>query len=779
VALLCVAALSAAPRPALATGVDSRESPSTLAGDSRASPSTLVGRQRASPSALVGGSRESPSALIVFVQASTPATDSSANDALQRELASIPTLSIGILSATQGAYSNAQMALDITQGARVAGSAYDPFDPPSLQVLGAAPQAAAQSAQAGPARAVGVPSDASERGPSSRARVVPWAKVLTRARSAPQLLEPGSLATHVPGGGAYVPAGGVASVDGVVAADRAGRLASVWLSRAGTLPSIRRLLASHRLVVADLPTGAEGYADLRALASSRSARELLIVIQRAPENPHSPIFLSGDEMLWSAVAGLGPGGQTLTSQTTNQRGLIAAIDLAPTILGHLRLPIPAGMRGRTIRAVGTLDSASLRALKSRLGVISSRRLPALAWLVAAWALLLAGARLPLAADGLGQASSTDATGPRGQASSARTARSRAQAPATDAGYRARSAWAMRVGALAIMWMPVAVLLPAAIEPSRTVELATIVATCFALGMLTDRLAPWPRAPIAPAVAAVLALSVDALAGTQLLMRSLLGPDPVLGARFYGIGNELKSALAVLVLAAVAAGLYPTARSRRAAAAMAGAGILLAIVEGSARIGAGVGGVILVSAGTAVATVMLLPGTLNRKRVLLVMAAPVAGLIALAALDLATAHGGGHFTGSVLDARSAGDIRDIIVRRYGAAWDELKNHLMPLATALALVASVIAVRRREQVCAPVDSDPAWLAALAGGLTAGVIGALTEDSGPVLLVVAVLMLGCVLSYLWGKPLRAETLMPRNPGTPRAARSRALRRSAAPSG
>jgi hypothetical protein len=282
-----------------------------------------------------------------------------------------------------------------------------------------------------------------------------------------------------------------------------------------------------------------------------------------------------------------------------------------------------------------------------------------------------------------------------------------------------------------------------------VEFALLVAVCFALGVITDLLVRWPRAPLVPAVVAVLALSIDALAGTQLLMRSLLGPNPAFGARFYGIGNELKSALAVLVLAAVAAAIYPAVRSRKTATTMACAGILLAIVEGSARIGAGVGGVILVSAGTAVATVMLLPGQLNRKRLLIVMAAPVAGLVALAALDLATSHGGGHFTGSVLDARSTGDIRDIIVRRYSAAYDELRNHLMPVATALALLASAAAVRRHERVCAPVDSDPAWLAALAGGLTAGLIGALTEDSGPVLLVVAVFMLGCVLSYLWGKP------------------------------
>ncbi len=255
--------------------------------------------------------------------------------------------------------------------------------------------------------------------------------------------------------------------------------------------------------------------------------------------------------------------------------------------------------------------------------------------------------------------------------------------------------------------------------------------------------------LAPAIAALLVLTIDALAGTQLLMRSLLGPNPILGARFYGIGNELKSGLAVLVLAAIAAALQPSARSRRAAMAMAGAGIVLAIVEGSARIGAGVGGVILVSFGFAVATIMLVPGSMTRRRALIVLITPVAGLVALAGIDLATAHGGGHFTGSVLHVRSAGDVRDIIVRRYGAAWGELRNHTMPVATALALLSAGFALRRRTRLLLPVGSDPGWLAALCGGLAAGVIGTLVEDSGPVLLVVAVFVLGCVLSYLWGGP------------------------------
>ncbi len=156
---------------------------------------------------------------------------------------------------------------------------------------------------------------------------------------------------------------------------------------------------------------------------------------------------------------------------------------------------------------------------ARLHVIGERRTRALRWLLGAWALLvLLCARWP----------------------------------------RPRS-WAIRAGAIGALWAPVVALFPALLSPSPALEYTLIALGCLALGALGDRLLPWPRAPLAPAVVALIALTVDALAGTQLLMRSVLGPDPALGARFYGIGNELKSGLAVLVLAAVAAMLYPVAR----------------------------------------------------------------------------------------------------------------------------------------------------------------------------------------------------------------------------
>jgi hypothetical protein len=610
------------------------------------------------------------SALLVFVPAG------------EGQLAGVSGLSVGIMSAAQGRYSQAQLALDISQGTRVATSAYPHSTPP--------PTALVQVGASG--------------------LIEGWQAARRRAEQAPQLLRPGLLASAIPGGAGYAGLSGSsanADRDSVVAADRGGRIAAMSVGAAGTLTARIEALTRRKLfVVADLPAGWEGEADLRALGAARAPGELMLVIQRLGEG-------RGGELLWTAAAGLAGGGdRELSSQSTNERDLVASFDIAPTILGHLGVRVPADMRGKPIFTDGALHSGSLRSLMARLRVIAGRRLKALAFLLLAWLALLAiAARRP----------------------------------------RAR-AWTMRTGAVGVLWSPAATLITAALEPSAAVEYATIALVCLGLGALTDALVPWPRAVFAPTIVTVIALVVDALAGSQLLMRSLLGPDPALGDRFYGIGNELKSGLAVLVLAAVAAALYPAVRGARAVGVVALAGVLLAVVEGSARIGAGVGGVILVCFGFAVSAVMLAPGALTRRRTLTVLISPVAGLAALAAIDLATAHGGGHFTGSVLDARSPADVRDLIVRRYGAAWDELRDDAMPVATLLALIAAALGVRGRALLLSPVVSDPGWLAAFAGGLAAGVVGSLVEDSGPVLLVVAVFTLGCVLAYLWGKPRAA---------------------------
>ncbi len=625
----------------------------------------------------------------------------------EAELADISGASVGMLSASQGDYSPSQLALDIGQGARVSSSAYSRRAPPELRL-----------------RQLGT------RGIGGNGGIVEgWTAAERRAARAPQLLSPGLLAGQIPGGAAYVAIDGAATPDAAVAAGPGGRVTAVSLgSPTSLMARLRSQLTRRRLVVADLPAGGEGREELAALGAQRPPGELLLVVQRSTDPLRGPL-------LWMAAAGLaGGGGRELSSQSTQQRGLVASVDLAPTILAHLGVrSLPHAMRGRAVVAEGTLHSSSLRSLMARLRVVGARRLRALAWLLVAWALLaLAASPWP---------------------------RTRARA--------------LRVGALGVLWAPFAVLIPAAIEPSAALEYAIVAFACLGLGALTDLLVPWPRAPLAPALAAVIALTVDALARTQLLMRSLLGPDPILGARFYGIGNELKSGLAVLVLAAVAGGLYPSIRGRKAAGTMIAAGVVLAVIEGSARIGAGVGGAILVAGSFAVGTAMLAPGAVTRRRALIVLVSPVLALVALALIDLLSAGGSGHFTGSVLHAGSPGELRDVLVRRYGAAWTELGNEAMPFATAVALLCGVASVRGCGRLLLPVGGDPAWLAVLGGGLAAGVLGSLVEDSGPVLLVVAVFTLGCLITYLWGH----DPLSPRSPHTSRGSLSRARTQPAAP--
>jgi len=537
-----------------------------------------------------------------------------------------------------------------------------------------------------------------------------WAAVLARAHAAPQLISPGLLAGSVPGGAAYAGVQGQSAIDAVAAADPGGRVAAWSNGPAATLPArISGLLSAHRLVVADLPGGTAGSRQLHAIVATRPASELVMVVQRAPDREQA--------LLAIGIAGLGAD-RELTSQTTRQRGLVASIDLPVSILDQLGRPVPSAMRGAAIHTDRSVDAASLRALRERLLVVAGRRMPTLLWL----AIVSASLMLLGAAVGRGRA-------------------------------------AARVAALAWLWLPTATLLPATSAPSKAAEIVVIIAASLLLALITERLVPWPRAPALPAVVAIAALTVDALAGTQLLIRSILGPNPAFGARFYGIGNELKSGLAVLAFGGVAAALSRAdprrGAPRRPALAMAGAGIVLAVIEGSARIGAGVGGVVLVSAGAAVATAWLLPGGLNRRRLGLVALAPLVGLVGLAVLDLLFAHGSGHFTGSVLHARSAEDLRDLLVRRYTDAWDASKDGLMPEALLVCLLAIAAGLYWRRWLLAPVralgaDTAELWSAALAGGLTAGVVGIFVEDSGTLLLVVAVAALAALVTYLRAAPV-----------------------------
>ena len=535
-----------------------------------------------------------------------------------------------------------------------------------------------------------------------------WSQARERAATPPAELDPGMLAGEVPGGAAYAGLTGRKNIEATLAADRRGDVAAVWLDRAATLPArARALLARHRLVVVGLPTAAKGDAALDDLLRDRRPQDLLVVLQ-APPRATVPVLLP------IGIAGLGTAG-ALTSQTTHLDGVVAGIDVPVTILEHLRRPVPDGVRGQTIVSEGVRDAAALKSTEKRLRVVSGRRTAMLGALLFTWlALVLA---LGIAAD--------------------------------RRGVRA----GLRIGALAFLWVPLGLLFTAWLAPARSVEVAIVVVGSFALGALTDRFVRWPRGPAVPAVVSLVAYAVDLALGSPLIIRSLLGANPRSGVRFYGLGNELESTLTLLLLVGLGALLWGHARSRRSAAIIALSGAVFAVFVGSGRLGADVGGVITIGAGIAAATLLMLPGTLSRRRLLLAAAVPAGALVALAALDLATG-GNGHFTRTILQADSAGSLWDVVTRRYTLAFNVLKTGAMPFLTLLALLGAGYAVRHRRRIFAPLGAAPSWRAALIGGLTASVAGALFNDSGPLLLAFGVFILACVTAYVRGDPrLAAE--------------------------
>ncbi len=256
-------------------------------------------------------------------------------------------------------------------------------------------------------------------------------------------------------------------------------------------------------------------------------------------------------------------------------------------------------------------------------------------------------------------------------------------------------------------------------------------------------------------------------------RSLLGPDPALGARFYGIGNELKSGLAVLAFAAVQApSTHPPA-----VAAPPRRWPLRASCSRRSRAGAHRGGgrrrdsrerrrrrdELLLSRPAAGR------GPLSGRATLVILS-PIAGLLALARSTFSprTAPGispAASFTSA--RRRTFATSSCAGTRRPSTELGNQRCRLPPRSRAVRGRVGGGAARasaRPGRIGPRLGGGARRRAHCRRGRTA------SEDSGPVLFVVAVFTLGCVLAYSGGGP--PHTLHRRHGAQPRA-----LKRSCPP--
>lgn len=542
------------------------------------------------------------------------------------ELARVPDVSVGLLSAGLGSVPAKQTYLDISQGNRVFDSLYNSELP----------------------RDVG----GGICGPRySRA-------VVERAESAPADIVPGLLAATL---------------------KDANRRCEV---RELTVPQLTKLVHGLR------------------------GNDLVVAIERAPPGKNRQLAIG--------IAGRGFGGN-LTSDSTRTDGYVLSTDVAPTILGRFGIGVPAAMSGQAIRAEGSVDVGAIESLGERMGVISERRGPVIGVSLLVWLVLLGFALLA-----------------RGRVTRI----------------------AVRLVGLSVVYLPLALLLGAALEPSKGVEQVLVMLGAPALAGLTLVAFRGYRAIAVASGVVVLAYAIDVVAGSPLTSLSLLGPNPGLGVRFYGIGNELEALLGVLVVAGTGAGLAgfgPGLSAHRCAAAFLASGLLFALVFAAGRFGADVGAAIVLPLGGAVAAATI--AARRRRTALLAIAAPLAVLALIALADLISG-ANAHLTRSVLDAGGLGDIAEVAQRRLQLSAHSFSRPIVFLFLPLIAVLVVLAILQRERLRAWMRPVPAVRAGLAGALAATVIGTLANDSGALLLEIGAAYLLVFVSFAWSERPRRET-------------------------
>jgi hypothetical protein len=526
-----------------------------------------------------------------------------------------------------------------------------------------------------------------------------------RALDAPGDVIPGLFGSTLQHAGrkvGYVGVAGFQQTEAVVAANRRGHIERVSLGTVGTFAHrALRMWERTDVLVARFPSDAAGLAALDGVLAGRRPGDLILIVRAPPAGVL--------RLLPSGMLGRGASGDVLWSPTTRRLGLVAATDYAPTVLDYLGIAIPKKMQGRVIESRTDGDPEEVRARMARLDVILGRRPLA----INTWFLCFCGLALAL---GL--------------------ARGRAGVDA-----------ALRIGFLGVLWMPGVALFTAYILPTRTVELAILALGSLGLGALTDRFVRWPLAPAVPAALVFGAHAIDLARGSPLIGASLAGPNPKGGARFFGIGNELEILLSLEVLFGL--GAFLSALPRRYVRWGFAAGCLVAAaIIGSGRLGADVGGVITLGAGAAAAFLASLGRPPTRRALAIAVLVPFVAVLGLIGLDLVTS-GGAHLTRSVVHGGGVGDLLDIVRRRLIISVSGLKSVTTAVTVGFGILALYYGVKRRREIFAALDEQPAFMAGMWGAFAATVVGALANDSGPLIFEVGLFMLLLATGYARARP------------------------------
>ena len=449
-------------------------------------------------------------------------------------------------------------------------------------------------------------------------------------------------------------------------------------------------------------------------AAPHSADVMVVSLADAGPRP-------GLRVVLAAGKGFGPG--TLYSPSTHQPGLVQLDDITATILSHAGVAAPRSVSGSALQRSPDPNNSNALAQRRHTAImdyeLSSQWVqPVVYPFFVTWvALMLAGLTV-LAVTWQRR------LGSQRSRESMRT-------------------W-VRKGLVIFAAVPAATYL-ANIVPwwrfgSPPVALVLAVAAwtgvlgAIALGGGWRR---WPMGPVA-AVSAMtfVVLAADVACGSRLQVSSLLGLNPIVGGRYFGLGNvafALFAAATFLVAIAVSSPLVRDGHPRLAALAVSLLGLIAVVVIAMPTWGSKVGGTPALVPGLAVLVLSILQVRLSWPKVLLIGGGTALLVVTLAMLDWlrppeSRSHLG-QFVQSVID----GGAGDIISRKLAQNLDTLIHttvfaYLVPL---LLIALAYVLIRPGSRLARPIEpllEQVETLRAGLIGLTATmVIGLLVNDTG----------------------------------------------------
>ena len=429
------------------------------------------------------------------------------------------------------------------------------------------------------------------------------------------------------------------------------------------------------------------------------------------------------------ISGSGYGPGLLTSASTRRRGIVTDADIQTTLIRITGAEPAAGAQGVAAGTLATDDTATERLtglveLETFLGAMDSIRYPLLSgFTVLLLVLVIAGWRV------------------------AETRRDRPR--------YAYVSLVLRRALLFGLALPAGGTLLFIIErlPQSPARIVTQLLGATALMWLFAQFA-WHKWGTGAAVAFIGLITAgvvaaDQLVGAPLSVSALVSYSPLMALRFYGLGNEGAAILVGSALTGIALELDAArtggAAMRRAVVAV---GVITVGIAAAPLFGANVIVALWGTVTFAVFYALAGGGRFGWRQAGVTLLLAVLAVVAAVLLDRFVG-AGTHIARAVGEA-SGGGLPALALARARTALSIFVASPLPVVVLTAAIGfGYLCARPRGVMAATLRTHPLFRAALTAGLAGGLVGALVEDSGLVILALLLLYLAGALTMLMLEP------------------------------